>query len=398
MRGSDEKTAPYFTNVTEINGAQRQRTENATSRSTGARAIRLSPCGLRKVMHSRVYAHQPVASASTFDFAARCDEDLMRDLAGGQQDALGPLYGRYASLVFQIALHSLDRAAAEELVQEVFLTIWRGAASFDPSQGAFRPWLLRLTHWKVLNELRRRRRRPSESTEDEPLQEFVDGAPGPEEHVWQIEHETIVKSALQALPPKQRQAIALAFLEDMTHEQVARTLDVPLGTAKTRIRSGLQIMRAHLAPFAATLLSVALALVGFRFVQTQVMLEREQRAIALVTTSELTPLRLTPAASAVGIPQGAHANYRGRSGVDVAVLSTELLPSAPAGQTYEAWVRHGATWTSLGTFTVDAQGTAQVVAQNAALVETPDAVQVTLERSAGGSAPSGEVVLAWPNG
>jgi RNA polymerase sigma-70 factor (ECF subfamily) len=321
----------------------------------------------------------------------------MRELASGQQDALGPLYGRYASLVFQIAVQSLDRPAAEELVQEVFLTIWRGAASFDSSQGPFRPWLLRLTHWKILNELRRRRRRPAESAEEDPLELVVDRAPGPEERAWQTEHESIVKSALQSLPPKQRQAIALAFLEDMTHEQVARTLDVPLGTAKTRIRSGLQILRTHLAPMAASLLGLALAVVGAKFVQTQITLERDQRAIAVVTTSELVPLRLTPAASA-SVPAGAHANYRARSGVDVAVLSTELLPAPPSGSTYQAWVLHGQVWTSLGTFTPNADGTAQVIAQDGVLSQTPDAVEVTLERSGGSPAPSGPQVLVWPNG
>src|SRR5437868_4547761 len=220
-------------------------------------------------MATRMYAQQTVATAS-FD-PARTDEDLMRDLALGQQDALGPLYTRYASLVFQISVQSLDRAAAEELVQEVFLAIWRGAASFDPGQGPFRPWLLRLTHWKILNELRRRRSRPALSDEpaDEPLERVVEQGPGPEEYAWRTEYETILQSAMETLPPKQRQAIALAFLEDMTHEQVARALEVPLGTVKTRIRSGLQILRGHLAPMAASLMGVALAVVGFRFVQNQ---------------------------------------------------------------------------------------------------------------------------------
>lgn len=344
----------------------------------------------------RVYAQQPVATAS-FD-PARSDEDLMRDLANGHQDALGPLYSRYASLVFQLCVQSLDRAAAEELVQEVFLTIWRGAHSFDATQGGFRPWLLRLTHWKILNELRRRRRRPSTTGDaEEPLAQAVDHEPGPEERAWQIEHQDIVKSALASLPPKQRQAIALAFLEDMTHEQVARTLDVPLGTAKTRIRSGLQILRSHLAPMAASLLAIGFAVVGFRLVQTQVVLERDQRAIAMVTTSEVVPVRLTPAATS-SVPAGAHANYRSRPGVDVGVLSTELLPAAPSGLTYQAWVRHGTTWTSLGTFTPNADGTAQVVAQDAALATPPEAVQVTLEPNSGAQAPGANVVLAWPNG
>jgi RNA polymerase sigma-70 factor (ECF subfamily) len=339
------------------------------------------------------------AAAASFD-TARTDEELMYDLAGGHQDALGPLYGRYASLVFQLGVQSLDRPAAEELVQEVFLTIWRGADSFDASQGAFRPWLLRLTHWKILNELRRRRRRPatrSDAADDQdPLQEVADVDPGPEERAWQTEHEDIVKSALAALPPKQRQAIALAFLEDMTHEQVARALHVPLGTAKTRIRSGLQIMRSHLAPMAASLLAVGLGVVGFRLIQTQETADRQSRAIALVTTSELTPLRLTPVSADVA-PPNAHANYRGRDGVNVAVLSTEFLPKAPAGKSYQAWVRHGDAWTSLGTFTPNADGTAQLIAEDPALATPPDAVSVTLEPSGGSQRPTGEGVLAWAN-
>jgi RNA polymerase sigma factor (sigma-70 family) len=349
-------------------------------------------------MATQVYAHRPVAAAS-FD-PVRSDEDLMGELARGRHDALGPLYSRYASLVFQIGVHSLDRPAAEELVQEVFLTIWRGADSFDPSQGAFRPWLLRLTHWKILNELRRRRRRPATENpadDDDPLQQVADLEPGPEERAWQTEHHDIVKDALAALPPKQRQAIALAYLEDMTHEQVARTLDVPLGTAKTRIRSGLQILRAHLAPMAASLLALGLGVVGLRLAQTQMTLERQSRAIALVTTSELTPLRLTPVSTSVA-PPGAHANYRGREGTSVAVLSTELLPAPPSGQTYQAWVRHGDMWTSLGTFAPRADGSAQLVAEDAALATPPDAVAITLELSSGSATPSAEVVLAWPNG
>src|SRR5438067_2543905 len=137
-------------------------------------------------MTSRVYA-QPVAAQVN----QSTDDELMRDLAHGHEEALGPLYGRYAALVFRLANQSLDRAAAEEIVQEVFLTIWRGAASFDPEQGGFRPWLLRLVHWKILNELRRRRRRPAEDTaessDEDRFQELADLDPGPEEHAWQNE-------------------------------------------------------------------------------------------------------------------------------------------------------------------------------------------------------------------
>jgi RNA polymerase sigma-70 factor (ECF subfamily) len=328
------------------------------------------------------------------------DDDLMRDLAHGQEEALGPLYSRYASLVFHLANQSLDRPAAEEIVQEVFLTIWRGAASFDPDQGGFRPWLMRLVHWKILNELRRRRRRPTEEKDsgeagdEDRFQQLADAEPGPEELAWQNEHGKIVHSALETLPPKQRQAVAMAFLEDMTHEQVAQALDLPLGTVKTRIRSGLQILRLQLAPIAASLLGLGLALVGFRYVQNQVAFERDERALTLVTTSELVPLRLTPATA--DVPAGSHANYRGRTDNNLAVLSVEALPSPPAGRRYEAWVRHGTQWTSLGDFVPGPDGTARLIAENTALATAPDQVEITLEATSNAQAPSSPAVLAWP--
>ncbi|HEX8967982.1 MAG TPA: sigma-70 family RNA polymerase sigma factor [Chloroflexota bacterium] len=347
-------------------------------------------------MTGRVYAQQAVAAASP-DLSPS-DEALMRDLAAGRHEALGPLYTRYASLVFHLAVQSLDRAVAEELVQEVFLTIWRGASSFDPSQGAFRPWLLRLTHWKILNELRHRRRQPvyTRADDQQPLHEVVDQQPGPEEQAWRAEHEDIVKSALEALPPKQRQAIAMAFLQDMTHEQVASALDVPLGTAKTRIRSGLQIMRLHLAPMAASLLGLTVAVLGFRAIQTQITLDRDQRALVMVTTSDLVPLRLTPVTASV--PPGAHANYRGRAGNNLAVLTAELLPEPAAGSTYQAWARNGQRWTSLGTLLPNPDGSALLIAENPDLGTQPDSVEITLEPSGGSVAPTGTVVLAWPAG
>jgi RNA polymerase sigma-70 factor (ECF subfamily) len=346
-------------------------------------------------MKDRVYAQR----VATVLVDPRTDEALMRDLAGGQQEALGPLYTRYASLVFHLCVQSLDRPAAEELVQEVFLTMWRGASSFDASQGAFKPWLLRLTHWKILNELRRRRRRPTEAGEtgpgegDEPFAYVADDEPGPEEQAWQSEHERIVKSAVESLPEKQRQAVSMAFLEDMTHEQVANALDVPLGTAKTRIRSGLQILRVQLMPIAASLLGLGLALIGFRYVQSQIALDREQRALILATTSDVAPLRLTPATA--DVPAGAHANYRGRAGNPLAILSVEALPSTPTGLTYQAWVRHADRWTSLGTFSPQPDGSAHLIAESAELANPPDELEITLEPTAGSQTPGGQVVLAW---
>ena len=196
-------------------------------------------------------------SPNSSSYAARTDEELMLDLARGQHEALRPLHARYASLILHVASQSLGWPAAEEVLQEVWVALWRDAARFDPDQGAFRPWLLRVLRWKILNQLRQRRHQPPLSLDtpapdetEEPAQQVPDQAPGPDQRAWQREQEAIVWSALAALPPKQRQAIALAFLSDLTHEQVAATLRVPLGTAKTRIRVGLRQLRAHLAPVA----------------------------------------------------------------------------------------------------------------------------------------------------
>ena len=339
--------------------------------------------------------HDP-ASAARAD-ATLTDEQLMLELAHGRHEALGSLYSRHSRLVFYLALQSLERPAAEELVQEVFLTIWRGASAFDPEQGSFRPWLLRLAHWRILNELRRRHRRPqvqrNVDEEDELFQQVLDQEPGPEERAFQKEHRRIVDSALEALPPKQREAVALAFLEDMTHEQVAEALDVPLGTAKTRIRSGLHGLRMVLAPVAASLFGLGFAVVGVRYMQTQTTLDRDERALALVTMSELAPLRLGAATS--GLPAGAHASYRGRAGSNLAVLTAEALPIPSDGKTYQAWVLHGDQWTSLGTFMPDADGTARVIAENSVLASSPNAVEVTVESAAGSQTPSDTVVLCW---
>jgi RNA polymerase sigma factor (sigma-70 family) len=325
------------------------------------------------------------------------DEELMIELAHGHHEALGGLYSRYSRLVFYLALQSLERPAAEELVQEVFLTIWRGAAAFDPEQGLFRPWLLRLAHWRILNELRRRHRRPAEQAgfdeDDEMFAQVLDEAPGPEERAFQKEHRQIVDSALDSLPRKQREAVALAFLEDMTHEQVAEALDVPLGTAKTRIRTGLHTLRTVLAPIAATLFGLGFAVVGVRALQTQTTVDRDQRALSLVTMSDVAPRRLTPAMP--GLPSGAHAAFRGRSGSNLAVLSAEALPMPADGEAYQAWALLGGQWTSLGPVVPDAQGSAMLIAEDSALVSTPEAVEITREQDSSAASPSDAVVLRW---
>ena len=88
------------------------------------------------------------------------DESLMSDLASGHQDAVGLLYARYAPTILGMAAQALGRPAAEDVVQDVFLSVWKGARTYDPARGPVRPWLLQIAHFRIANELRRRSRRP----------------------------------------------------------------------------------------------------------------------------------------------------------------------------------------------------------------------------------------------
>jgi RNA polymerase sigma-70 factor (ECF subfamily) len=326
------------------------------------------------------------------------DAELVRQLALGRQEALGPLYARYAPLVFGVAAHSLDRAAAEEIVQDVFLAIWRKAADFDPQQGAFRAWLLQLAHWRVLNELRRRSRRPQLEPDDGGLDSLPDLLQAdPAERVSHAERRAAIRSAMDALPAAQRQAVALAFFDELTHAQVARRLGLPLGTAKTRIRSGLHGLRLHLAPLAATLvLAGGVLAAGLKAWQTQIALERDERALGLASASDVERRHLSPALA--GLPADAHGSYQTRPGATLAILTVTDLPAAPAGQRYVAWLEQGTTWTALGELTPDAHGGGRLIAEAQTLgAAPPTLVEVTLESGGGPNPkePSGPVVLAW---
>jgi RNA polymerase sigma-70 factor, ECF subfamily len=176
------------------------------------------------------------------------DEELVSQLAAGRQEALDPLQERYASVLTSLASRQLDRPSAEEIVQDVFLTVWQHARNFDPQRGSFRPWMFQIARRRIINELRRRRSRPQLQTDPEGglLDGLADDAPGVADQVAGDERRSAVRCALQVLSPPQREAVAMAFLQELTHEEVANVLRVPLGTTKTRIRSGLLKLRVEL--------------------------------------------------------------------------------------------------------------------------------------------------------
>ena len=176
------------------------------------------------------------------------DDQLIERVLAGDRRAFETLYDRYSATVFGVALKILgDREVAEDAVQEIFWRAWRRLASFDRSR-AFAPWLFGIAHNYCIDELRRRRVRPQPVYEDDDhpiLSDIPDEADVGEAAIL-AEQRQSVRDALDQLPEEQRQALLLAYFGGLTQQEIAARLGNPLGTVKTRMRLGLQKLRALL--------------------------------------------------------------------------------------------------------------------------------------------------------
>jgi len=325
----------------------------------------------------------------------RSDEELLLALAAGDDSALAPIYRRHVPTVFKIAVQALGREAAEDVVQEVFASVWKNAGTFDPARGQARPWIVQIARSRVLNELRRRSRKPdaNDDGDDSAIREVPDLASQPDQLVWEEYRRSAIQKAIRSLAPPQRQALSLAFFEDLTHEQVANALKAPLGTTKTRIRAGIHQLRIALAAMAAVLIAVVATLFGVRYASERAREARTEAALRMVTASDTQALRLGATQNA---PPAAHANYRTRPGATNAVLTFSDLPPPPSGKVYQGWFRRGGNWFSLGEAVPDATGRGLIVYEQRSPLERPEALQLTLEPEGGSASPTGPALVAWP--
>ena len=166
-------------------------------------------------------------------------DTLLHRLAAGDRRSLGEVYDRYAALVNGLVLRILrDRSDAEDVVQEVFVQVWKQAARFDPARGSLTAWICTIARTRALDRLRHRTSR-REQTSDTALE--ASEAPRTEEAL-------AVRKALEALSAEQRRALELAYYEGLTQTEIAARLGEPLGTIKTRIRTGLMRLRDLLGP------------------------------------------------------------------------------------------------------------------------------------------------------
>jgi RNA polymerase sigma-70 factor, ECF subfamily len=170
------------------------------------------------------------------------DAALIARMRAGDQSAMADLYDRYSGVVYGVALRVLaNTTAAEDVVQEVFLQLWRNPQSFDAERGRLAPWLAVIARNRAIDHLRKR---PMEDDIDElPISTGVDL----ENDAAQKLAVEKVRGVLSLLPPDQRKALEMAFFEGMTHTEIAGKTGEPLGTIKTRIRTGLLALRKAFA-------------------------------------------------------------------------------------------------------------------------------------------------------
>lgn len=165
------------------------------------------------------------------------DAVLLGRIAGGDLEAFQAFYTRYAGRVLTYARQlSRGRDLAEDVVQEVFVMVWRRAASFRPDRGDPAGWLYTITRNKLVDHWRKL----AEGTELDELDERRLAESGPEDL------RLTLRQALSRVPPEQRRAIEMAYFGGLTYEETAKRLDLPVGTLKSRIRSGLRTLRTVL--------------------------------------------------------------------------------------------------------------------------------------------------------
>ena len=168
--------------------------------------------------------------------AALIERLLQRDVRAFEE-----LYDRHSRIVYGLVLHILQQAStAEEVVQDIFLQLWRNAAHYDGARGPFLPWLLTLARNRALDQLRlkseRQRRREEQS---EQLPAAAGSRPDFEGNLDDQRRAARVRELMSALRPQQRRAIELAYFEGLSHSEIAARLGEPLGTVKSWIRNGL---------------------------------------------------------------------------------------------------------------------------------------------------------------
>ena len=218
------------------------------------RALRHASIGSRPAATERPKVEaNPLPDTDAAHDQAQLDRDLRRAeeaallarIVDRDEAAVEALYARYSGPLYSLAYRvtGADRFA-QDVVQEVFIAVWKDAARFDSSRGSVGPWLFSLARHKAI-DLVRREANVRKRTADVDL-EFEVAADDVDQEAWLNLRRDRVRAAVETLTETQRTALELAFFGGLTHVEVAERLGIPLGTAKTRIRTALLKLRETL--------------------------------------------------------------------------------------------------------------------------------------------------------
>ena len=165
----------------------------------------------------------------------------------GHASAFEVVYDRHCDVAFSLAYRMCaQRALAEDIVQEAFVSLWRSGARYDRTRGSVRTWILGIVHNRAIDALRRRSVRERGRVSDEGLEERMPAPELTDAEAARREEAREIRAALQALPDEQSRVLELAYYGGLTQAQIATMLDTPVGTVKGRMRLGLAKMRTAL--------------------------------------------------------------------------------------------------------------------------------------------------------
>jgi len=190
----------------------------------------------------RIFAHK----------MKRKDEDLLQDISKGDTNAFSEFYDRHSRLVYWALLRLLkDTDDAEDILQEVFVQVWRKASTYQPVLGSPKNWLVRIAHNRGINLIRSIRQRAKQAEislpDDDSVamnRELIDDTLL--ENTVNAERVAMIKSAFRDLPTDQVELLEMAFILGYSHSEISEALKMPLGTVKSKIRNGLLAMRQSL--------------------------------------------------------------------------------------------------------------------------------------------------------